>query len=48
VKSFDTLPPGELEIRERNIATSEKNRLEGAVNMMAVEEHQEAEERFQF
>ena len=49
VKSFDTLPPGELEIREREYRDlREKIDLMGAVNMMAVEEHQEAEERFQF
>jgi len=49
VKSFDTLPPGELEIREKEYRDlREKIDLMGAVNMMAVEEHQEAEERFLF
>jgi chromosome segregation protein len=47
--SFDTLPPGELEIREKEYRElREKIDSMGAVNMMAVEEYQEAEERFQF
>ena len=49
LKSFDTLPPGELERREQEYRElREKIDSMGAVNMMAVEEHEEAENRFQF
>ena len=49
LKSFDTLPPGELELREREYKElRDKIDSLGAVNMMAVEEHQEAEDRFLF
>ncbi len=46
---FEALPPTELEARENEYRDlREKLESMGAVNMMAVEEHQEAEERFQF
>jgi chromosome segregation protein len=49
LKSFDTLPPGELEAREHEYKElRDKIDAIGAVNMMAVEEYQEAEERFAF
>ena len=49
LKYFDSLPPGELEIREQEYhELREKMDSMGAVNMMAVEEYQEAEERFAF
>jgi chromosome segregation protein len=49
LKYFDSLPPGELEIREQEYhELREKMDSMGAVNMMAVEEYQEAEERFVF
>jgi chromosome segregation protein len=46
---FEALPPTELEAREREYREL-RERMEsmGAINMMAVEEHQEAEERFTF
>jgi chromosome segregation protein len=46
---FEALPPTELEGREKEYRDL-RERLDsmGAVNMMAVEEYQEAEERFQF
>jgi len=46
---FEALPPGELEIREQEFRDlRDKIDSMGAVNMMAVEEYQEAEDRFQF
>ena len=49
LKYFETLPPEELEVREQEYREiREKMDSMGAVNMMAVEEHQEAEERFVF
>jgi chromosome segregation protein len=49
LKYFETLPPTELEVREQEYRElREKMESMGAVNMMAVEEHQEAEERFVF
>jgi chromosome segregation protein len=46
---FDTLPQEELDIREQEYRDlREKLESMGAVNMMAVEEHEEAETRFQF
>jgi len=46
---FQALPPEELELREQEYRElREKIESMGAVNMMAVEEHQEAEDRFQF
>src|SRR5439155_16977980 len=46
---FEALPPGELEIREQEFrGLREKIEAMGAVNMMAVEEFQQAEDRFQF
>jgi chromosome segregation protein len=46
---FEALPPTELEAREKEYRDlREKLESMGAVNMMAVEEYQEAEERFQF
>ncbi|MBI2150816.1 MAG: AAA family ATPase [Acidobacteria bacterium] len=49
LKFFEPLPPGELEAREQEYRElREKTESMGAVNMMAVEEYQEAEERFQF
>lgn len=49
LKFFEPLPPGELEAREQEYRElREKTDSMGAVNMMAVEEYQEAEERFQF
>jgi chromosome segregation protein len=49
LKYFEALPPTELEVREGEYHEL-RERLDsmGAVNMMAVEEYQEAEERFQF
>jgi chromosome segregation protein len=49
LKCFETLPPTELESNERE-SRELRERIEamGAVNMMAVEEYQEAEERFAF
>ncbi len=49
LKYFESLPPTELEAREAECRDlREKLDSMGAVNMMAVEEYQEAEERFQF
>ena len=49
LKFFDALSPAELEIREQEYRElRDKIDSMGAVNMMAVEEHQEAEERFVF
>jgi chromosome segregation protein len=49
LKSFETLPVEELELREKEYAEiREKMDAMGAVNMMAVEEYQEAETRFEF
>jgi chromosome segregation protein len=49
LKFFEALPPTELEAREREYRDlREKMDSMGAVNMMAVEEYQEAEERFVF
>jgi chromosome segregation protein len=49
LKSFETLPPEELELREKEYEDlREKVESMGAVNMMAVEEYQEAEQRFEF
>ena len=46
---FEALPPTELEARETEYRElREKLDSMGAVNMMAVDEYQEAEERFQF
>lgn len=46
---FEALTPAEMEVREREyVDMREKLESMGAVNMMAVEEHQEAEARFQF
>jgi len=46
---FEALPPTELETREDEYRElREKLDSMGAVNMMAVEEYQEAEQRFQF
>jgi chromosome segregation protein len=49
LKYFEALPPTELEAREQEYREL-RDRLDsmGAVNMMAVEEYQEAEERFAF
>jgi chromosome segregation protein len=49
LKSFETLPAEELELREKEHEEI-RERLEsmGAVNMMAVDEYQEAEQRFEF
>jgi chromosome segregation protein len=49
LKYFEALPPTELEARE-NEYHELRGKMEsmGAVNMMAVEEHQEAEQRFEF
>jgi chromosome segregation protein len=49
LKSFETLPLEELELREKEHEEI-RERLEsmGAVNMMAVDEYQEAEQRFEF
>jgi chromosome segregation protein len=49
LKFFSTLPPEELELREKEYEEI-RERMEsmGAVNMMAVEEYQEAEQRFEF
>jgi len=46
---FEALPPTELEAREQEYREL-RDKLDsmGAVNMMAVEEYQEAEERFEF
>jgi chromosome segregation protein len=49
LKYFEALPPTELEVREAEYRElREKLDSMGAVNMMAVEEYQEAEERFRF
>src|SRR5207245_355659 len=49
LKYFDALPPTELETSEHEYRElRDKIDSMGAVNMMAVEEYQEAEERFQF
>jgi chromosome segregation protein len=49
LKYFEALPPMVLEAREQEYRElREKLDSMGAVNMMAVEEHQEAEERFVF
>jgi chromosome segregation protein len=49
LKYFETLPPTELEAREHEYRElREKMDSMGAVNMMAVDEYQEAEERFAF
>ncbi len=49
LKSFETLPAEELEMREKEYADiREKMDSMGAVNMMAVDEYQEAEQRFEF
>ena len=49
LKYFEALPPTELESRESEYRElREKLDGMGAVNMMAVDEYQEAEERFQF
>jgi len=49
LKYFEALPPTELESREQEYRElREKMESMGAVNMMAVEEYQEAEERFAF
>jgi chromosome segregation protein len=49
LKYFEALPPTELEIREQEYhELRDKLDSMGAVNMMAVEEYQEAEERFVF
>jgi chromosome segregation protein len=49
LKSFETLPVEELELREKEYTEiREKMDSMGAVNMMAVEEYQEAETRFEF
>jgi chromosome segregation protein len=49
LKSFDTLPPEELQQRETEYSEiRERMDSMGAVNMMAVEEYQEAEQRFEF
>ena len=49
LKYFESLPPTELEARENEYRElREKADSMGAVNMMAVEEYQEAEDRFQF
>jgi chromosome segregation protein len=49
LKSFDVLPPEQLEVLEKEYEEI-RERMEsmGAVNMMAVEEYQEAEQRFEF
>jgi chromosome segregation protein len=49
LKYFEALPPMVLESSEAEYREF-RDKLEsmGAVNMMAVEEHQEAEERFEF
>jgi len=49
LKCFDTLPADELELREQeHREIREKMDSIGAVNMMALEEYQEAEQRFVF
>ncbi|HEY2380476.1 MAG TPA: chromosome segregation protein SMC [Terriglobia bacterium] len=49
LKYFEALPPTELEVREKEYhELRDKMDSMGAVNMMAVEEYQEAEERFAF
>ena len=49
LKSFETLPIEELELREKEYAEiREKMDSMGAVNMMAVDEYTEAEQRFEF
>ena len=49
LRCFDALPPGQLELREQEYKEL-RDRIDaiGAVNMMAVEEYQEAEDRFAF
>jgi chromosome segregation protein len=49
LRYFETLPTAELDERERECREL-RDRMDGfgAVNMMAVEEHQEAEDRFHF
>src|SRR5262249_23663038 len=49
IKYFEALPPTELEVREQEYKElRDKIDSMGAVNMMAVEENQEAEKRFVF
>jgi chromosome segregation protein len=49
LKSFEVLPPEQLELQEKEYEDiREKMESMGAVNMMAVEEYQEAEQRFEF
>jgi chromosome segregation protein len=49
LKYFEALPPTELESREQEYKElRDKIDSMGAVNMMAVEEYQEAEQRFEF
>jgi chromosome segregation protein len=49
LKYFEALPPTELETREQEYRElRDKIDSMGAVNMMAVEEYQEAEQRFEF
>jgi chromosome segregation protein len=49
LKSFDVLAPEQLELQEREYEEiREKMESMGAVNMMAVDEYQEAEQRFEF
>jgi chromosome segregation protein len=49
IRYFESLPTADLEERERECRElRERMDAFGAVNMMAVEEHQEAEERFTF
>jgi chromosome segregation protein len=49
LKYFEALPPTELEAREQEYRElRDKMESMGAVNMMAVDEYQEAEQRFEF
>jgi chromosome segregation protein len=49
LKSFEVLPLEQLELQEKEYEDiREKMESMGAVNMMAVEEYQEAEQRFEF
>ena len=49
LKSFDVLSPEQLELQEKEYEEiREKMDSMGAVNMMAVDEYQEAEQRFEF
>lgn len=49
IRAFETLPVEELELKEREYAEiRERMDAMGAVNMMAVDEYQEAEQRFDF